>query len=203
MAKESEPDAEREHWNNRYSSRGGGSGKHSAFLERYAHILPRHGTALDIACGTGENVFFLAKDLQVTGIDLSDVAIGIAAKAVDRAGLRERVQLVTAEAGAFLNAEGPGKYALVASINFFDPAIVPAMKLVLAPGGTVVIQAFTTRDERLRASPRMQGKLVTEATLFEPAMLGGYWIQVNELENFMDDEGLKRERINLIARKPH
>ncbi len=203
MAKENELDAEKQRWNSRYSARAGGPGAPSAFLDRYARILPRRGIALDIACGTGENAVLLAKDIQVTGIDLSDVAIDLARKLADRAGLRDRIRLMATDAASFLKSEGPGKYALVMCIDFFDPAIVPDMKRVLEPGGTILIQAFTTRDERLAASPHMQGKLITEATLFEPAILGGFWILVNELDDFTDDEGKKRQRVNVIARKPH
>ncbi len=202
MDKESELDAERQRWNERYSASAGGPGTPSAFLEKYARLLPRRGTALDVACGTGGNVVLLAKDMQVTGIDVSDVAIGLAMKAVDRAGLHDRIRLVATDAASFLKDDGPAKYALVACINFFDPAIVPAMKRVLEPGGTIVIQAYTTRDERLAASPHVRGKLVTEATLFEPAMLGGFWILVNELDDFTDGDGNKRQRVNMIARKP-
>jgi len=195
-------DDERQRWNERHAATAGETRQPSAFLLKYARILPRQGAALDIACGTGENALFLAKDMDVTAVDLSDVAIGIARQKVDRAGLGDRVRLVVQDAAAFLNTEGPGKYALVACINYFDPAIVPGMKRVLTPGGTIVIQAFTTSDERLQASPRVRGKLVTEAMLFEPAMLGGYWILVNEIDDFIDDEGNKRQRVNVVARKP-
>ncbi len=196
-------DAERQHWNERHAASAATARPPSAFLLKYAHILPRQGAALDLACGTGENAVLLAKDMDVTAVDVSDVAIEIAKEKVERAGLRGRVRLVTQNAASFLAAEGDGKYALVACINFFDQAVVPGMKRVLSPGGTIAVQAFTTLDERLRASPRVRDKLVSEATLFEPAMLGGYWILVDELDDFVDGEGKKRQRVNVIARKPH
>ncbi|MEX2718120.1 MAG: class I SAM-dependent methyltransferase [Candidatus Sigynarchaeum springense] len=196
-------DGERQRWNERHAASGGAARPPSAFLLKYSRILPVQGAALDIACGTGENAIFLAKELHVTAIDVSDVAIGIARQKVDKAGLGDRVRLVSQDAASFLNAESPGKYVLVTCINYFDPAIVPGMKRVLAPGGTIAIQAFTTRDERLQCSPHVRDKLVTEAMLFEPAMLGGYWILVSELDDFIDDEGNKRQRVNVIARKPH
>lgn len=202
MARDNGIDAERQRWNDRHAARAGRPGRPSAFLEKYARILPRHGAALDIACGTGENAAFLAREFDVTGIDLSDVAIGIARSRADRMPIRGRVRFVAADAGSFLASEAAGKYTLVTCINFFDPAIVPAMKRVLVPGGTIAIQAYTTRDERLRSSPQMEGKLVTESTLFEPAMFGGYWILVNELDDFFDDEGHERQRLDVIARKP-
>jgi tellurite methyltransferase len=201
---DSQHDDERQHWNKRHAQHRAMKRSPSAFLLKYSHILPRQGRALDVACGTGGNVVLLAKDagLDVTAVDISDVAIDIATAKARAAGVINRVQLVREDAAMFLERETTGKFVLVTSLNFFEPGLVHDLKRVLEPGGMLVIQAFTTMDERLSASPRMKEKLVSESQLFEPAMLGGYWIMVHEIEDFTDDEGYQRQRVNVIARKP-
>lgn len=48
----------------------------SLVLQQNQHLLPQHGTALDLACGQGGNALLLAKaGLDVSAWDLSPVAI--------------------------------------------------------------------------------------------------------------------------------
>lgn len=194
--------AERRHWNDQYASKGLGKHGPSEFLVKYAHLLPRTGLALDIACGTGENAMFLANYLDVVGVDISDVAIDIANQSITNTNLHHQVSFVNADAREMLVHEDTEKYDLVTCINFFDPAIIKDMKRILKRGGTVIIQVYTTRDERMAVSTRIKPYLVDETTFFEPAMFGGYWIIVHEIENFIDKAGLHRERADLLARKP-
>ncbi|HME51877.1 MAG TPA: class I SAM-dependent methyltransferase [Candidatus Lokiarchaeia archaeon] len=194
--------AERRHWNDRYSSKGHGEHGPSEFLVKYSRLLPRTGIALDIACGTGENALFLANYLDIVGVDISDVAIDIANQGVTSTKPRHQVSFVNADAREMLANEDVEKYDLVTCINFFEPAIIDDVKRVLKRSGTVIIQAYTTLDERMATSTRMQPLLVTDTTYFEPAMFGSYWIMVHEIENFIDKAGLHRQRANMLARKP-
>nr|MDO8113404.1 class I SAM-dependent methyltransferase [Candidatus Sigynarchaeota archaeon] len=192
----------REYWNDRYKKHGNNAKGPSAFLVRTSYLLPYRGLALDIGCGGGENAAFLAKDLDVVAMDVSDKAIEMASALVAREGVASRVTLVLGDSRELLVKEPDNKYELVASINYFEPAIVPAMKRLLKPGGTVVIQAYTEHDERLSQSPRTYYKLPGETTFFQPDYFGGYWILVHEVEDFVDEMGRQRQRVNMIARKP-
>ena len=194
--------AERRHWNDRYAGKGLGDPGPSEFFVKYSHLLPRDGLALDIACGTGENAMFLANFIDVIGVDLSDVAIDLANNAMVTTSRLHGVSFVNEDARAMLASEDEGKYDLVTCINFFDPAIITDIKRVLKRGGTIIIQAYTSRDERMAASDRMKPFLVEETTFFEPAMFGGYWILVHEIDEFVDKAGLHRQRVNMVARKP-
>lgn len=62
-------------WNLRYQSDGMPT-QTSDLLLRFENILPKNGKALDIACGNGRNLNFLAKKgLQCEGVDISEVAL--------------------------------------------------------------------------------------------------------------------------------
>lgn len=51
-------------------------------------LLPNRGKALDLCCGAGTNTVFLAKNgLDVTGIDISETAIGLARQKANQAGV--------------------------------------------------------------------------------------------------------------------
>jgi ubiquinone/menaquinone biosynthesis C-methylase UbiE len=165
-------------------------------------LLPRHGQALDIACGTGQNAFRLATaGLDVLGFDLSSVAIDLARAAASRNGNRARISFEVADAIEFLPTLPAATYAVVLSINYFEPSILADIKRVLVPGGVVVVQAFTENDGKMKES-HIQDKLISETSLFEPAAFGGYWILIHEVDRFIDGKGLRRERVNMVARKP-
>jgi SAM-dependent methyltransferase len=194
--------ATRRHWNERHAGTGLDDHGPSDFLVKYSHLLPREGLALDIACGTGENALLLGQYLDVVGVDLSDVAIELATNTRASAKILHDVKFVNQDAGASLANSDGEKYDLITCINYFDPAIIDDMKRVLKRGGTIIIQAFTTKDERMATSARMKPFLVEETTFFEPAMFGSYWIIEHELEEFVDMAGLHRQRVNMLARKP-
>lgn len=62
-------------WDSIYSNKEN-SPSASLVLAQNQHLLPRHGKALDLACGQGGNAMLLAKaGLDVSAWDLSSVAI--------------------------------------------------------------------------------------------------------------------------------
>jgi len=62
-------------WNTRYSTAQGEATACYA-LREFTHLLPKEGTALDLACGRGGNALLLARHgLQTQAWDLSSVAI--------------------------------------------------------------------------------------------------------------------------------
>ena len=73
-------DGKRESWNRRYAAADGvhATAIPNAFLmAEVADLAP--GAALDLACGAGRNAVWLAeRGWRVTGVDFSDVALGMA-----------------------------------------------------------------------------------------------------------------------------
>ncbi len=63
-------------WDFRYHDVDIATAKPAKVLLNNLHLLPEHGTALDLACGMGGNAIMLAKKgLQVDAIDISTVII--------------------------------------------------------------------------------------------------------------------------------
>ena len=69
----------RAYWNQRYAEEPW-TEEPSSWLTRNTDILPQSGRALDIAGGTGRNALWLAaRGWQVTVVDVSDIALKLAA----------------------------------------------------------------------------------------------------------------------------
>ena len=62
-------------WNQRYAQQNSLPAT-NPLLSEFSHLLPTDGSALDLACGLGQNAFFLAKHgLNLEAWDSSEVAI--------------------------------------------------------------------------------------------------------------------------------
>ena len=85
----------KQHWEDRYAERERiWSGRVNPHLADIAAPLTA-GRALDLGCGEGGDTLWLAEHgWQVTGVDISDTALGRAAAEAKARGLSERVQFV-------------------------------------------------------------------------------------------------------------
>lgn len=114
--------------------------EHNAFLESMAQGR-KPGTALDVGMGRGRNSLFLASTgWQVTGVDISDEGLRIAADESKRAGLKYTA--VLQDFSAF--DVGTARWDLIAGVYMGDLMISEASRLVtgLKPGGLLVIENF-------------------------------------------------------------
>lgn len=129
-------------WNDRYSEHDGSkwSGNANGALIAEANELPA-GRALDIGCGEGSDAIWLAqRGWQVTGIDVSEVAIDRATQAAADAGatVEFRVGDILAETPV------PERYDLI-TISY--PALrrsgaetlISDLAAALVPAGTLLI----------------------------------------------------------------
>lgn len=124
------------------------------------HLLPASGTALDLACGLGNNGLVLAEQgLQVTAWDISPVAIQ---------------QLRETATGLNLTAEVRDVESMPMPVNAFDVIVVsrfltralaPALIQALKPAGLLFYQTYT----RAKLSP--QGPSNPEYLLAENELL--------------------------------
>ncbi len=93
-----------------------------------------------MACGAGRNVLFLAElGLEVTGIDISPVGLGLARKAALARKLE--VELVAADLTAFTLPER--SFDVVVCIHYLERKLFPALEAALRPGGVLVYETFT------------------------------------------------------------
>jgi tellurite methyltransferase len=149
-------EADRQRWNARYQEQAGGS-EPSRFLLSLADRLPRTGRALEVAGGPGHDALWLARrGLDVTLVDVSDVALERAAAAAREAGVPLHVERVDVE-------EAPlpaGPYQLVLCMNFLWRPMFEAIPQVLAPGGMFVF-AQPTRSN-LQRHPHPSARFLLE-----------------------------------------
>jgi 2-polyprenyl-3-methyl-5-hydroxy-6-metoxy-1,4-benzoquinol methylase len=140
-------------WEERYSGEGQTwSGNPNAQLvAEVAALTP--GTALDVGCGEGGDVVWLARQgWQVTGADFSANGLARAARHADEAGVADRTQWWQVDARTF-DADGRA-FDLVTS-HFLHPPergmveVVGRLAEAVAPGGHLLIvghapsEAFT------------------------------------------------------------
>jgi SAM-dependent methyltransferase len=113
-------------------------------------LLPPGGTALDVACGRGAVARWLAeRGFVVDAVDVSEV--GLAALA----GV-DGVRCVLHDLDRGLPPSAAGPYAVIVCQRFRAPALYPAFREHLAPGGLLVVTVLSeVGDEpgRFRAGP--------------------------------------------------
>ncbi|HPD15008.1 MAG TPA: ubiquinone/menaquinone biosynthesis methyltransferase [Planctomycetota bacterium] len=121
-----------------------------------AALAPRDGEHyLDIGCGTGDvalEVLRRAPGCRVTGLDPSRQMLAVAAAKAARAGVTDRLTLVSGSVAALPFAEGVfhGITSAFALRSFADRARAFAeMRRVLAPGGRVSLLELTGPSHRL------------------------------------------------------
>jgi len=116
-----------------------GSGAPSPWLQRWAHLLPAGGKALDVACGSGRHLRWLAGlGLQPTGIDRDPAALAASAD-LAQAGAATLVQ-ADVENGPW---PLPGQqFAAVVVTHYLWRPLWPQILASLAPGGVLLYETF-------------------------------------------------------------
>jgi tellurite methyltransferase len=134
----------------------------AAFLSSHAGLLPR-GRALDVACGAGRNVLFLAElGLAVTGVDVSPVGLELARRAARARGL----DATLVEADLTRDPLPAGPYDVVLCNHYLERSLFGALEAAVAPGGVLVYETFT-RDQLAfpEAHPRREEFLLVPQEL--------------------------------------
>ena len=147
-------EVDRLHWNERYTSQDAEDERAPvARLAMHEHLLRPNtpdATALDLACGTGRNSFYLAQlGYVVHAWDVSDVAIERLRTAATRLGLAEQIRTQCLDLDeAPLAAVA---FDLVVDTYFLDRRLWPAMAAAVRPGGLLFL-------ETLLATPQKPGR---------------------------------------------
>jgi SAM-dependent methyltransferase len=118
--------------------------KPSPWLQRWAHLLPAGARVLDLACGGGRHLRWLAaQGCRVTGIDRDAAALAASA---DLAATGS-AELIAAD------IEGgpwpcPGReFDAVLMTNYLWRPLWPQLLAALAPGGVLLVETFAAGNQ--------------------------------------------------------
>lgn len=132
------------------------------------------GRALDLGCGTGTNVTYLAKHgFDAIGVDISSRAIATARRKIERAGLAARARVYAGDAARLETLPIAGLFDLALDIGCLHtvdvqtrPHYAKGLAKHMRPGGLYMLYAF---DSCVRSGLRV-GLLPQDAErLFGPA----------------------------------
>ncbi len=134
----------------------------AAFLVEYRRLLPPSGAALDVAMGTGRNALYLASlGYEVTGIDVSGVAVARCREEAVRLGLR--VAAVQADLESYELPQAA--YDVVIDFYYLQRDLAPQLEAALRPGGVLVFESFTTEQRRFGWGPQREEHLLRPGEL--------------------------------------
>ena len=169
------------------------TGAPATWLTANEDLLPRTGTALDVACGRGRNALWLAaRGLRTRAIDRDAEAVRALEDEANARHLPVETEIVDLERGGVVL--GRLRFDLVVVFHYLHRPLFPALVDALAPGGVLVYETFTTAQAR-RGKPTNPDYLLREAEL--PQL-------VQPLEILRDREGDYEGRYvaGIIARRP-
>jgi len=134
---------------------------HSAWMVRFAGLVPGGGAVLDVACGPGRHaLLFAARGHPVTAIDRDRAALatleGIAGIEAIAADLED---------GAPFPLAGR-RFAGIVVANYLWRPLVPALLAALAPGGALLWETFAAGNEQF-GRPRNPDFLLRPGELLE------------------------------------
>lgn len=131
----------------------------SAWVERFAGLVPPGGVVLDLACGRGRHTrFFLARGHPVVAVD-RDLS------RLEDLGRRPDLERIEAD----LEQDRPWplgarRFAGVVVTNYLHRPILPAIVTAVAPGGALIYETFAAGNERF-------GRPANPAFLLRPGEL--------------------------------
>lgn len=162
----------------------------SPWVTRFAHLIPRGGTVLDVACGSGRHLRWLAaRGFRVTGVDRDAQALAASA------GLGE---LIEADLEAGLWPLGERHFDAVVVTNYLWRENLPHVVAAVAPQGVLLYETFAVGNERY-GRPSNPAFLLRPGELFE-AVRG---LHVVAYEDGLLDEPTRRvQRIAAVCTLP-
>jgi SAM-dependent methyltransferase len=114
----------------------------SAWVVRWAELVPAGGRVLDVAAGSGRHSkWFAARGHPVDAVDRDEAAVtGLSAMS----GVRALCADIEAGDWPFQ----PGAYAAVCVTNYLHRPLLPTLLDALAPAGVFIYETFAAGNER-------------------------------------------------------
>lgn len=118
-----------------------GTGVPSDWVTRWAPLILPGGRVLDLACGAGRHLVWLAqRGHVVTGLDRDPVALG---------GLVGLGELITADIETDAWPLVGRQFDAVVVTNYLWRPLLPAIAAAVAPGGLLIYETFAVGHERV------------------------------------------------------
>ena len=137
-----------------------GSQAPSAWVERFAALVPAGGAVLDLACGYGRHGrLFADRGHPVTAVDVDPAAIG--AVAAD-----PRIEAIAADLEAGAWPLGDRRFAGIVVTNYLWRPILPRLAAALDQGGVLIYETFAMGNERY-GRPRKPAHLLRPGELLQ------------------------------------
>ncbi|RME63521.1 MAG: class I SAM-dependent methyltransferase [Caldilineae bacterium] len=131
---------------------------HAQLVDALAMRLRGQGRipqALDIACGAGGVVLWLAeRGWEVTGVDISQEALKLAADACRDHALEDRCHLLQVDLDVW--RPQPESYDLITCFFFLDRRLWEPMAQALRPGGLLIMETFNRYWKLRRPSTKSE-----------------------------------------------
>jgi 2-polyprenyl-3-methyl-5-hydroxy-6-metoxy-1,4-benzoquinol methylase len=165
-------------WEERYAGTGQvWSGNPNAQLVAEASGLTP-GTALDVGCGEGGDVIWLAREgWQVTGADFSANGLARAARHAEEAGVADRTDWWQVDAREF---DADGRTWDLVTCHFLHPPegemadVVRRLATAVAPGGHLLVVAHAPSEHLFADHPESQRRAMFLAEELLPALPGDF-----------------------------
>lgn len=111
----------------------------SPWIERFAPLLPAGGRVLDLACGRGRHVRWLAaRDFKLTAVDRDEAAV---------APLRLEAEVIVADVEVDPWPLAGRQFDGVVVTNYLWRPLLPTLVDAVAPGGTLLYETFAGGNE--------------------------------------------------------
>ncbi len=173
-------------WDRIYSGASETEPEPAQVLTENAHLLPREGDALDLACGLGGNALFLARrGFTVKAWDISKVAVGRLASLAEKSGLPLEAEARDVETGPFPREA----FDVVVVSRFLARRLAQPILGSLRPGGLLFYQTYV-REKLAPAGPSNPDYLLQENELL--ALFRGLRVLVYREEGRIGDLGAGR-----------
>jgi SAM-dependent methyltransferase len=194
-------------WDERYQGEGAiWSGRPNAQLVAEASKLPA-GTALDVGCGEGGDVIWLAQQgWQVTGADFSANGLARAARHAAAAGVSERADWWQVDARSF---DPEGRTFDLVSSHFLHPpdggmvAVTGRLAAAVAPGGHLLVVGHAPSElfDHLSDSHRRAMLLATDLVAELPEDFEPVVVEQRTRTVTRDERSFDVEDSTLLARR--
>jgi SAM-dependent methyltransferase len=188
-------------WDERFSGEGFAYGtRPSRWLTENAHLLPTGLPVLALGEGEGRNAVHLAGlGLAVEAVDGSAVGLAKARKLAGSRGLSLRTTV--ADLADFVPATGSYGAVLLVFLHL-PPALRATVHAraaaALAPGGLVILEAFTPRQLAHTSGGPRQPEMLYEPSMLRGDFPGVEWGTLSEVEADLDEGPLHQGRASLV-----